>query len=374
VRKEISSLINPSYTWEPCSVWYGLIGSVYSFIEIRVYDWISKDKGIKDFIGSCRCSVFELILGTHTLPLINPTKISNSSYKSSGGFEIQFKSHLINPPQLYPATGYHIKAHVENYPLVGDRRKEPISSLKVIGKSAGSLVPVTLFESIVCQKTSWDIFVPFEEYKGCFDELKWKYYDGKFTASLYEFTLRDPNFYFMCKSKSKKDISKIFNLKRLHAGQFVIDSITPVYRHIMGYNISFQVNKLDIYQYWNNPDPYLMVKDPIGNVIYTTETCSPILQWRPFDLVIGPDFPLDIECWVAFSSGAPNEYIGSIRTNLRNLFLNYSQNVGELFLINPILKERIPSYNNSGYLTITNMTEILGNSGPEWPQPLPLKT
>jgi len=179
----------------------------------------------------------------------------------------------------------------------------------------------------------------------------------------------------MKKTKSKKNPSQIFNLKRLHAGKFVIDSLMPVYRHIIGYKITLQVNNLDLHNFWSSPDPFLMIKDPLGAVLYTTEALSfnPTLQWRPFDLVISHDHPLDIECWVAFSSGAPYEYIGSVKTTLRRLFLNYSQNVGELFLINPILKERIPSYNNSGYMTITHMGEILGQMGPEWPQPVPFK-
>jgi len=104
-----------------------------------------------------------------------------------------------------------------------------------------------------------------------------------------------------------------------------------------------------------------------------TYSWNPTLQWRPFALAIGNDVQLDIECWVAFSSGAPHEFVGTHKTSLRHLLLTFTHNVGECFLINPILKERIPSYNNSGYFTILNMAEIPAPTGPEWLQPLSLQ-
>jgi len=236
-----------------------------------------------------------------------------------------------------------------------------------------------LYENRLSHQTTWEIFIPFEGcgFGGCYDQLLWKYYDGKFVASPFELTFSDPMFYFMCKTKSKE--KKIINLKRKHAGKFYIDEIVPVYHHVGGYQIQLQANNLDINDYYTPPSPYLILKDTRGNMIYTTEihVYDKNPCWQPFALPLvplgGPDAVLNIECWSAYPDGV-QEFVGVLSATFRQLQLSFTQKVGEFFLMNPTMQMRRQDYNNSGYVTLVGLTEIPATTGgPEWPQTLPFK-
>lgn len=63
---------NLSPTWQPVEISLLDIGNPYFPISVTVYD--SDKNGSHDLIGSCTLTLDECILGSLTLPLINPSK------------------------------------------------------------------------------------------------------------------------------------------------------------------------------------------------------------------------------------------------------------------------------------------------------------
>eukprot|EP01125_Pyxidicula_operculata_P016134 TRINITY_DN5524_c0_g1_i1.p1 TRINITY_DN5524_c0_g1~~TRINITY_DN5524_c0_g1_i1.p1 ORF type:complete len:3569 (+),score=897.31 TRINITY_DN5524_c0_g1_i1:81-10787(+) len=363
---------NKNPMWKSFPAFVSIVGSQFEEVEIRVFDWISVGNGVKDYIGSCSFTLAELTIGPFVAPIVDPSN-GLPGYKSSGGFEI-IVDYINTPPITFPATAYRVQCHVEEYPLKGDDRSSPITSLKITGKRLlGKKPAAVLFETKLSQNINWDIVVPFE---GCgvagpFAPLTFDYYDGEFVASLYELSLPDAAFHFIrIPDPDKKN--KIF--KRNHAGKLVIDSVTPILHYWTQLEVTVRLEDLDM-ALDSGQEPFIKITHK-NNAIYTSELLKKEVTttFVPFVLnvpTIGDlDEEVSLECWAAV---APVPYfIGRSRFTLRELILAFRHRAGELLLIDEDRRERSPLYSNSGLARILNVAEVPQTTGTHWFQFLPI--
>uniref|UniRef100_A0A6B2KXR9 C2 domain-containing protein n=1 Tax=Arcella intermedia TaxID=1963864 RepID=A0A6B2KXR9_9EUKA len=375
-----STDIRPSYSWKPTTLWYLLLGSFDVGIKIKVFNFDRIDGYTRNLVGCCSFSLYELLIGPYLSPLIDKHK-KVPGYKSSGGFEIKIHSFAQNPPQFHPATGYNLRFRIGDVEKVSG--KPPLGQIKVLSRPLGEEYKCTLYKHYQTQELSYDVFLPFE---GCgvggpFEKLVWKYeyvshdllqkpkeYKGEFKASLYEFTLDDPTFFFK---------SKELPLGRKHLGKFIIEEIRPVHKFIDGFNLTFKATNLDITDWYSTPAPYLVVKNSLGNILYTSEIhgYSQQPQWLPFPLALqsvgGMNEDIILECWTSHGPNYPPEFVGYKKITLRKLSYAMASKKNSFLFKNDAMQAKRPQDKyNAGTLTLLSAEPIIGAIGLEWNQPL----
>jgi len=81
-------------------------------------------------------------------------------------------------------------------------------------------------------------------------------------------------------------------------------------------------------------------------------------------MVGGMDAPLELQAWVAMSTGT-NVLIGSSSVTLRQLLNSFAQHKGEFVLINKEKQKRFQSYLNSGRVKVIGLQLVpVKASGP----------
>lgn len=335
-------------TWATVPLWYGyLTGGVNGHIEVRVYDWIQQSTGIFDHIGTASLAVPELLIGDWEGPL-------SLGKTFTGALTIKMKGHINNPPTLRPASAYRVQAHVDKFPLKGGYVKSPPqASLSIYGhpldKGGESCLVAA---SSASQNVQFDLVVPFESagQDGVFTPLKWNYFDGEFSASLFELCFPHAQFTFKRKFPPK---NKVF--KRVTSGVLVIDKVDPILDVTTGgYTLTLQASDLDITEdrFVDHQDPFIVISRG-DTAIYTTEVHTATLapHYNPFylgvDMVGGLDTLLSLEVFVAMSTGTRG-FIGKTSFSLRELIFNRRS----FTLVNAAKASRFQSYTHSGKIDI----------------------
>jgi len=221
------------------------------------------------------------------------------------------------------------------------RKKKPAPPIRVEGKPLGVSDYVLVAYAPPSTSTA---YIRIEDVRSPYEIIRLNVigYNPIFTT-LHELRFPSPTFHLVTSTKGKhKGLLRVTQCVNIANPQANV------------YSVSCSGTGLDAMDgLGEKSDPFLIIKSPLGAVIFTTEVIPQTLTpaWNPFVLDLKqygllPDHVLTMECWDYDADGG-HDLIGTLSVPLRELYV--MQGV-PYPLINPYKKQEMARYTNSGSL------------------------